>query len=54
VSGFYNSVITKAKGLWNIIKHFIVDCGMNKVMGKRWMIMKREMAKKRAEKNIDV
>lgn len=44
------SLLTKAKGLMNISRHFVVDKGMNKVMGNRWQNLKKEIADKRADK----
>jgi len=43
-----DSVITQAKGLWNIARHFVVDKGMNTVMGPRWKTWKEVQAHKRA------
>ena len=39
----------KAKGAMNIATHFVVDKGMNRLLGKRWQTMKKDMAKRRAE-----
>ncbi len=47
-----NSLVTKAIGVFNIAKHFIVDKGMNKLMGTKWMEMKQNMAKRRAEVEV--
>jgi hypothetical protein len=44
-----DSVIRKVKGLYNIATHFLVDKGMNKIMGPRWREIKANLAKKRAE-----
>lgn len=44
------SVLTKAKGLMNISRHFVVDKGMNRALGNRWQNLKKEIAEKRAEK----
>lgn len=43
------SLITRAQGAINIAKHYVVDKGMNKIMGKRWHELKEKMAMKRAE-----
>lgn len=43
------SYVRRAKGLWNIARHYVVDKGMNKIMGDDWRKMKEEMAKRRAE-----
>lgn len=42
------SPLTKARGLMNITRHFIVDKGMNKVMGSRWQQWKEDTADKKA------
>jgi len=44
------SLATRAKGLMNISRHFIVDKGMNRLMGERWKHLKEKIAYKRAEK----
>ncbi len=46
------SLARRVKGLYNIATHYVVDKGMNKLMGGRWREMKAEMAKKRAEENL--
>lgn len=43
------SLITRAQGAINIAKHYVVDKGMNKIMGKRWHQLKQKMAFRRAE-----
>ena len=43
------SYVRRAKGLWNIARHYVVDKGMNKIMGDDWRKIKEEMAKRRAE-----
>jgi len=43
------SLARRAKGLYNIATHYLVDKGMNKLMGKKWREIKSAMAKKRAE-----
>ncbi len=43
------SYVRKAKGLANIAKHYVVDKGMNRIMGDSWKKMKMDIAKKRAE-----
>jgi len=47
-----DSYVLRAKGLFNIARHYVVDRGMNKIMGKSWKKMKEEMAKKRAENAV--
>lgn len=44
-----DSVFTQAKGLWNITRHFVIDKGMNAVMGPKWGQWKESEAKRRAE-----
>lgn len=44
-----DSISLKMKGLYNIATHFIVDKGMNKIMGPRWREYKDDMAHKRAK-----
>ena len=43
-----NSLNHKAKGLVNIAKHFVVDKGMNKLLGKKWLAYKEQVAYKRS------
>ncbi len=43
-----DSVLTQAKGLWNIARHFVIDKGMNAAMGPGWKRWKEEQAQKRA------
>ncbi len=43
------SLVTRAQGAINIATHYVVDKGMNKIMGKRWHELKEKMALKRAE-----
>ena len=47
-----DSYVRRVKGLFNIARHYVVDRGMNKIMGKSWKKMKEEMAKKRAENAV--
>jgi hypothetical protein len=42
------SIVRKIKGVYNIATHYVVDKGMNKIMGDKWRDMKASMAKKRA------
>lgn len=46
------SYARRAKGLWNITKHYIVDKGMNRLMGEDWRKIKEDMAKRRAESSL--
>ncbi|MCB0663588.1 MAG: cupin-like domain-containing protein [Saprospiraceae bacterium] len=43
------SYVRRAKGLVNIARHFVVDKGMNKLMGQDWRKIKEDLAKRRAE-----
>jgi hypothetical protein len=38
----------KVQGAVNIAKHFVIDKGMNRLMGGKWGEFKQSMAKKRA------
>ena len=40
---------SQARGLWNISRHFVVDQGMNKILGKRWNNIKDNIAAKNAK-----
>lgn len=46
-------ISTRVRGLWNVTRHFVVDKGMNMVMGSRWKSLKEDIAKKRAEALVD-
>ncbi len=43
-----HSLYTRSRGIWNISRHFVVDKGMNFVLGDRWGNMKASMAQRRA------
>lgn len=47
-----NSIASRAQGLMNIATHFVVDKGMNKLMGAKWHQMKLDIAKRRAEESL--
>lgn len=47
-----DSYVLRARGLWNIATHFVVDKGMNRIMGKNWRKIKTSMAKRRAEQHV--
>lgn len=47
------SLFTRARGLMNITRHFIVDKGMNKIMGPKWKTLKEDIAEKRADKVLE-
>jgi hypothetical protein len=38
----------KMKGVFSLAQHYIIDKGLNKVLGKRWYDFKEELADKRA------
>jgi Cupin-like domain len=42
------SYVRRAKGAYQIAKHFVVDKSMNKILGSKWREMKEDMAKRRA------
>ncbi|MFT7589489.1 MAG: lipopolysaccharide/colanic/teichoic acid biosynthesis glycosyltransferase [Limisphaerales bacterium] len=43
------SYVRRAKGMFNIARHFVVDKGMNKLLGDQWMEIKERLAKRRVE-----
>lgn len=43
-----DNVLTQAKGLWNITRHFVIDKGMNTIMGSKWKTWKEEQAVRNA------
>ncbi len=43
-----HSTYTRTRGIFNITRHFVVDKGMNYLLGQRWTNIKANMAKKRA------
>lgn len=43
------SYLRRVKGMANIAQHFVIDKGMNRIMGDNWNSMKAKIAKKRAE-----
>lgn len=45
----FGSVPARVRGLANIATHYVVDRGMNRIMGPSWRRMKEWMAEKRAE-----
>jgi len=47
-----DSVLSQAKGLWNIARHFVIDKGMNAAMGPGWKTWKEEQAQKRAKEAL--
>jgi Cupin-like domain len=49
-----DSLLTQAKGVWNIARHFAVDKSMNSLFGARWKAWKETQARVRAEKFTQV
>jgi hypothetical protein len=49
-----DSYVRRVRGLLNIARHYVVDRGMNKIMGENWRRMKAEMARRRAEEKTMV
>jgi hypothetical protein len=47
-----DSYVRRARGLWNIAQHYVVDRGLNKIMGDDWRKIKENMARRRAEIEI--
>jgi hypothetical protein len=47
-----DNVLTQARGLYNIARHFVIDKGMNSLLGTKWKIWKEEQAHKRARAAI--
>jgi len=47
-----DSYVRRVKGLFNIARHYVVDRGMNRIMGESWKKIKADMAKKRAESAV--
>ncbi|MBN8684495.1 MAG: cupin-like domain-containing protein [Chitinophagales bacterium] len=48
-----DNVFTQAKGLYNIARHFVVDKGMNAVMGPKWKDWKEQKAIQRANERME-
>ncbi len=46
------SYARRAKGLFNIARHFIVDKSMNKLLGSNWRQIKSDIARRRAESEL--
>lgn len=47
------SPLMKVKGAMNIARHYLVDKGMNRVMGRRWKEYKINLSKSRALKSLE-
>ncbi|HMX40104.1 MAG TPA: cupin-like domain-containing protein [Saprospiraceae bacterium] len=45
----FGSLPARVRGLANIARHFVVDKGMNRLIGPGWRRMKERMAERRAE-----
>ena len=45
----FDSIPARMRGLANIARHFVVDKGMNRLIGPSWRRMKERMAERRAE-----
>lgn len=48
----YDTPLKAARGVMNLATHFILDKGMNRILGKRWHHWKKYKAKHIAEKNL--
>lgn len=48
----YSNLQMRLSALSNIATHFVVDKGLNKVLGQKWSDWKREKAKERAEVGV--
>jgi hypothetical protein len=47
-----STIPRRVRGIYNIATHFLVDKGMNRIMGPKWREMKVNMARKRAEESL--
>lgn len=47
-----DSYFRRARGLMNIAQHYVVDRGMNRLMGSNWRKIKADLAKKRAKEDV--
>lgn len=45
----FGSIPARFRGLYNIAAHYVVDKGMNRLMGPSWRKMKEKMAEERAK-----
>ena len=48
-----DALSTRARGLWNIVRLFTVDTGMNYLAGSSWKEYKEQNARKRAAKHLN-
>lgn len=48
----FGSLPARVRGLANIARHYVVDKGMNRLIGPSWRKMKERMAERRAEEVI--
>ena len=46
------SILRRVKGLANIASHYVVDKGMNKILGEKWRHIKSDIADKRGQRSI--
>ncbi|MBK7938233.1 MAG: cupin-like domain-containing protein [Lewinellaceae bacterium] len=49
-----DSILTQAKGAWNIARHFVIDKGMNTLWGNGWKKWKETQAMKKANKAMSL
>lgn len=49
----YGSLPARVRGLANIATHYVVDKGMNRLIGPSWRRIKERMAEKRAEHAVE-
>ena len=45
---------SKMRGIWNLSRHFVIDQGLNKLMGERWNKIKDNLAARSARKAANV
>lgn len=48
----FGSIPARVRGLANIARHYVVDKGMNRLIGPNWRKMKERMAERRAEATL--
>jgi len=49
----HNAFFKRIHGLCNIATHYVVDKGMNRIVGNSWSKWKQEVAKKRGLRSLD-
>ncbi len=47
------SLLRRAKGLYNIASHFVIDRSMNRLMGQKWRTYKANVAQRRAIETLE-